>query len=93
MQYPEISILVKQAQSQTFKPSSFAVDLDYITIELYQYTNGGDPKNETSQDIVWCADGLKPRSDWNISEETNQICVENIRRKNELARQVRRRNA
>lgn len=88
MQYPEISLLVQQAQSQTFRPSPFAVDLDHITVSLYLFQNGGDPKSETTQDIVWCADRLKPRSGWNISEEMNQICNENIRSKNNARRRT-----
>jgi hypothetical protein len=82
MQYPEISLLVQQAQLQTFKPSAYAIDLDYITVELYQYQNHDrSPKNETTQDIIWCAEDIKPRSQWNISEETSKVCSANIKMK------------
>ena len=89
MQYPEISLLVQQAQLQTFRPKPFAVDLDHITTILYRFQNGDKPKSETCQDVVWCADTLKPRSQWNISEEINQICNENIRSKNNARRRTK----
>ena len=93
MQYPEISLLVQQAQLQTFNPSRYAIDLDYITVELYQYQNHDrSPKNETSQDIIWCAKKLKPRSQWNISKDVCDICDANIRAKNQAARLKRKQN-
>ncbi len=82
MQYPEIALLVQHSQQQTFKPSPFAVDLDHITTILFSFQDGRKPKSQTCQEIVWCADGLKPRSEWNISEEINQVCCDNIRQKN-----------
>ena len=82
MNYPRISLLVQAANQSAFGSNKYMLDLDFITVDLYNYQNRFDsPKNETSQDIVWTGDRIMPRNQWAISEEIYNACVANIQQK------------
>lgn len=82
--YPEIvSLLIEQAKS-TFKPKKdVMLDPDWVTNTLFTYQQMPEysPMSETHQDCVWGAESIKPRSEWNITKEQNEISAKRWKEK------------
>jgi len=82
--YPEIVLLLIEQAKSTFKPKDVMLDPDWVTTKLYTYQNTlpeYQPKSETDQDCVWGAESIKPRSEWNITKEQNDISAKRWKEK------------
>lgn len=83
MEYPKITLLLIEQAKTTFKPSPFLLDPDWVTSCLFEYQCNPQlkPLNETTQDCVWGAEEILPRSQWNILSEQAQDSNERLRQK------------
>lgn len=81
--YPEIVLLLIEKAKLTFEPNPVMLDPDWVTNTLFTYQQMPDysPMSETHQDCVWGAESIKPRSEWNITKEQNDISAKRWKEK------------
>lgn len=83
MEYPVIILLVIEEAKDTFRPSPFILNPDWLTPKLYRYQidTSLQPKSETDQDAVWLAESIMPRTEWNITKEDSTQSAEAFKQK------------
>lgn len=81
--YPKITLLFIEKAKETFRPDPVLLDPDWVTAKLFHYQCNPqlNPMNKTSQNCVWGAEEILPRSQWNILSEQAQDSSERLRQK------------
>ena len=84
MQYPKIAILVTSHAKTQFQTNKFLLDLDWVTSELYLWQDiKGYPLEsaKTVFDLIYIAERIANRSQWDISHQQYEQALKNFRSK------------
>ena len=89
--YPEITLLVVEESKSILGSRSYMFDPDVITSTLFKHQ---DPTTllytSVDHDLVLIAEEIKPRSEWNITQEQAQEARDRLRQKRLKGREERK---